>query len=243
MGNNNIENAINFYELPWDTDYFKVNCAKVVLHEPLVIDKWNYLKDKFKNYQFISIENRNSEPINSQLIGKDSTAFLADINIQFKKSLEITSQMPEGITIHKDLEMNEQIIKLADFKFSKFTADPELAKRGGNQVYRQWVINSFGKSNKYYLLSKNKDGKINGFLLHSYLDNVCTVELVAVSEDETHNGIGTNLFKGLEYVASENGCDEIRVGTQLRNIGAINFYNKIRYKQDGCHQVYHLWNL
>lgn len=45
------------------------------------------LQAKFKDYQFISITNQNSEPINTQLIGKDTSAFLADVNIQFVKNL------------------------------------------------------------------------------------------------------------------------------------------------------------
>jgi hypothetical protein len=54
--------------------------------------------------------------------------------------------MPESIKIYQAMERDEQIIKMADFQFSKFTEDPELAKRGGAEVYRQWLINSFEKA-------------------------------------------------------------------------------------------------
>lgn len=243
MKNQNIESKVTFFELQWDTKFFGVACAKAVLYKPLTVDEWTELKNKFKNYQFISIENQNSEPINAQLIGKDTTAFLADVNIQFKKKLQGMYDKPQSITIHRALERNKQIIEIAEFQFSKFLEDPELYRRGGNQVYSQWLINSFERPDKYFALSKSENGKIDGFLLYSYSGSACIIELIAVSKKVTRSGIGTDLFKGIEYVAYKQGCDEIRVGTQIRNMGAINFYHKVGCKQIGCHQVYHLWNL
>jgi dTDP-4-amino-4,6-dideoxy-D-galactose acyltransferase len=132
---------------------------------------------------------------------------------------------------------------MADFPFSKFTEDPELAKRGGAEVYRQWLINSFEKQNKFYAVAEEKNGKIEGYLLHSYSDRTCIIELVAVSSKRAKGGIGTKLFGAIEHSAYKRGCSELKVGTQVRNVGAINFYHKVGCKQVGCHEVYHLWNL
>jgi dTDP-4-amino-4,6-dideoxy-D-galactose acyltransferase len=237
-----VDNAVSFYGLKWDTDFFGVTSAKAILHRPLTLNEWDELKIKFKDYQFISIMNNNSEPVNAQLIGNDTTAFLADMNIQFEKKLVGLNELPINVTIHQALERNDQIIELADFQFSKFTEDPELGKRGGDQVYRQWLVNSFGKTDKFFALSKNETGDINGFLLFSYTDNACVIELIAASQKETKAGIGTSLFKAVEYGVHQQGFNEIKVGTQARNLGAINFYHKVGCKQVGCHQVYHLWN-
>lgn len=239
---NNLENAVTFSELTWDSSFFGVTSFKAILHKPITLSIWEELKNSFKDCHFISIINKNSEPINSQIIGKDSSAFLADVNIQFEKKLIGSIETPKNITFHQALERNEQIIEIADFQFSKFTDDPNLAKRGGEQVYQHWLINSFGQPDKFFALSKNKDEKINGFILYSYLDSACVIELIAVSQKEAKSGIGTSLFKELESVAYQNGYRNIKVGTQLRNTGAINFYHKVGCRQVGCHQVYHLWN-
>ncbi|WP_090989523.1 N-acetyltransferase [Bacillus sp. OV322] len=239
----NLKNAVTFNELNWDTEFFGVTCAKAILNLPLTLYEWIELKTRFKDYEFISIINKNSEPINAQLIGKDTSAFFGDVNIQFEKKLVGIDEKPKNVTIHQALEKNDQVIEIADFQFSKFTEDPELAKRGGNQVYQQWLINSFGKADKYYALSSDKKGDINGFLLFSYVDNSCVIELIAVSRKETQGGIGSALFKVVEYEAHQKGFNVIKVGTQVRNLGAINFYHKVGCKQVGCHQVYHLWNL
>ncbi|MFJ7729662.1 GNAT family N-acetyltransferase [Neobacillus sp. NPDC097160] len=235
------ENKITFYELDWDTEFFGVTSAKAILHKPLSLNEWDELKSRFKEYQFISIENRNSEPVNAQMIGKDTHAFLADVNIQFIKEIKEHNNVQKNITVYQSLKENNQIIEIADFQFSKFTEDPELSDRGGEQVYRQWLINSFEKPNKYFALSKDENGDINGFLLHSFFDNACVIELIAVSRGAAKGGIGTNLFKTVENAALQGGCKKIRVGTQARNMSAINFYHKVGCKQVGCHQVYHLW--
>lgn len=229
-----------FNELDWDTKYFGITSAKAVLHKPLNENEWEELKQMFKEYQFVSIVNQNSEPVNAQRIGKDTTAFLADVNIQFTKTIQSSVELPENIKIHQALEFDNQIIQIANFQFSKFTEDPELAKRGGDQVYNQWLINSFGKENKYYGLSIYNN-QINGFVLFSFQKDASLIEFIASSNTETSKGIGTKLFRAVEYVTIQKGLNKIIVGTQIRNLGAINFYHKVGCKQVGCHQVYHLW--
>lgn len=235
--------GITFCNLDWDTEYFGVTCAKVILSRPIELSEWHDLVSKFKDYQFISIENRNSEPINTQYIGKDTRAFLADVNIQFVKKVEAIHEVAENITLHQALKENNQILDLAGFQFSKFTEDPGLEGRGGDQIYRLWLRNSFEKQNKFYALYAEEPNVINGFLLHSYSDNKCVVELIATTTTKMKSGIGSKLFKAVEHAASKRGIGEINVGTQLRNTGAINFYHKVGCKQVGCHQIYHLWNL
>lgn len=243
MKEKRTEDASAFYELEWDTAFFGVICAKAVLYKPLTSKDWNELKARFDDYQFISIENRDAEPVNSQMIGRDTTAFLADVNIQFAKKIERPQEMPENITVHQALKKNVQILEIAKFQFSKFTEDTQLANRGGVQIYSQWILNSFEKPEKFFALSKDESGNLNGYVLYSYSDNACVIELIAVSQTVTKGGIGTRLFKAVEYAAHQYGTNNIQVGTQVRNIEAINFYHSVGCKQVGCHQVYHLWNL
>jgi dTDP-4-amino-4,6-dideoxy-D-galactose acyltransferase len=236
-------NAFTFYELKWDSEYFGVTSAKAILNRSLSSDEWHNLKERFRDYNFISIENRNSDPVNTQMIGKETSAYLVDVNIQFLKTLDREIEQPKSVTIHQALKRDEIIVEMADFQFSKFTEDPELAKRGGDKVYHQWLINSFNQPDKFFALSRDEHDSVNGFLLHSYSNEKCVIELIAVSKTAKQSGIGTSLFNMLENSVLLNGFNTIKVGTQERNLGAINFYNKMGCKQIGCHQVYHLWNI
>jgi dTDP-4-amino-4,6-dideoxy-D-galactose acyltransferase len=238
----NLDSAAIFIDLKWDTDFFGVSSAKATLYRSLTLNEWEELKTKFNDYQFVSIVNQNSEPVNSQMIGNDTSAFLADINIQFEKKIGNTIDIPKSIRLYNALKRNEQVLKIADFQFSKFIEDPNLAKRGGDHVYRQWIINAFDKPDKYFALSRNANDNINGFVLFSLIGNSCVIELIAVSHKESKSGIGGRLFHAVEYSAAQSGVDKIKVGTQLRNTIAINFYHKVGCKQIGSHQVYHLWN-
>lgn len=243
MFESKIEIPFHFFDLQWDTNFFGITSAKVILNKPLTQNEWLSLKMKCNKYQFISIVNKYSEPVNAQTIGKDTTAFLADVNIQFIKKLVGPYETSNSIIITQSLEKIDSILELVQFHYSKFTEDPELFKRGGAQVYSQWVQNAFNKPDKFFALSINGAGKITGFLLHSYSGNTCEIELIAVSSKEPRGGIGTALIKAVEYSAYQLGCKEIKVGTQVRNVKAINFYQKLGFKQTGAHQVYHLWNL
>ncbi|RHW32115.1 GNAT family N-acetyltransferase [Neobacillus notoginsengisoli] len=238
----NDEQSIAFYELDWDTQFFGISSAKAVLKNTIVFHDWVNLKDRFNKYEFVSIENKNSEPNNAYYIGKDTSAFLVDVNIQFEKKIQGPFELPSNITIHQSLKKNEQILKMADFQYSKFTADPQLSERGGEKVYYHWLLNSFEKSDKYFAIYRGENDKLNGFVLYSFSNNLCVIELIAVSTETAKSGIGTELFKAVEYSTAENGIQLIKVGTQLRNLAALNFYQKVGCKQVGCHQVYHLWN-
>lgn len=243
MLDSKVDNSYVFYDLEWDTSFFGITSAKVILNKPLMRNEWLSLKTKCSKYQFISIVNRYSEPVNAQIIGKDTTAFLADVNIQFSKKIEGSLEISDSIVIAQSLEKIDSILELAQFHYSKFTEDPELLKRGGDQVYIQWLQNSFNRQDKFFALAKNSTGNITGFLLHSYSGNTCEIELIAVSSKEPRSGIGSALFKAVEYSAFQFGCNEINVGTQVRNVTAINFYRKLGLKQTGAHQVFHMWNL
>jgi len=234
--------SVSIKELKWDTDFFGVSCAKVILYKSLLQEEWDIVKSSFDKYQFISIENKNSDSTNAQLIGRSTLSFLADVNIQFLKKIEEQNILPKDITIHIALEKNDYILNLAVFQFSKFIEDPELLKRGGAQVYNNWLNSSFNKPDKYFALHNDDHGKIDGFVLFNFRDDSCVIELIAVSKEKKKSGIGTALFNAVEYSAKEHGCNEIKVGTQARNIGAINFYHKCGCRQVGCHQIYHLWN-
>jgi len=233
---------VDFYELEWDTHFFGVSCAKAVLYGPLDVTQWKGLKSRFERYEFVSIENRNSDPVNAQLIGRDTSAFLTDVNIQLVKKLTSLDMASNDVRVYSSFEWDDQLLKMARFQFSKFTEDPGLLRRGGDKVYEQWISNSFGKGDKFFAISATKCGVINGFLLHSYSDDACVVELIAVSSNQVQSGIGTKLFNAVANSALRHGFDKLRVGTQVRNVSAINFYHKVGCKQIGCHQVYHLWN-
>lgn len=239
-----MSNSITIQELDWDTNFFGMTCAKIVLHKPIEKNEWYTLKKKFKDYDFVTIVNENSEPINAQLIGKEPNIFLADINIQFIKKINKKVNFPQNIKmINHSQKFLQQMIEIADFKYSRFVEDPNFAIRGGKKIYYEWIKNSVKNPGKKFVISIENNESVNGFALFSFSKKHCVIELIAVSKLKANNGIGSRLFQAVEYNALQRGVDEIVVGTQLRNLRAINFYHKVGCKQISCHQIYHLWNI
>ncbi len=229
-------------ELSWDTRFFGFSCAKVVLNQALKDDEWCSLKDRFSDFHFVTLENRDSEPSNARRIGVDTRAYLVDVNIQFIKKPGLIAERSESVIIQQAMERDEKLLSIADFPFSRFVEDPELARRGGADVHLQWIINSFARPDKHFAVAEGALGATEGFLLHSYQGTLCTIELICVAEESRKNGVGSRLFHTLEFEAVRGGCLEIGVGTQIRNQQAVNFYHKIGCTQVGCHQVFHLWS-
>ena len=63
----------------------------------------------------------------------------------------------------------------------------------------------------------------------------------AVNRKHKGNGIGHELINGIENFAEKNKLKRIKVGTQLNNISAQNFYENCGFKHVANHSIYHLW--
>ncbi|NLB54893.1 MAG: GNAT family N-acetyltransferase [Lentisphaerae bacterium] len=237
------KSVFDFQILDWDTEFFGVSVAKLTLVDTLTLDHWNRVRERFGAYELIVIENQNSDPKNAQFIGRETSAFLADINIRFHKNLDCCSVLPESIKVLSAMQRCDCVLELAKFKFSRFVEDPFLRERGGDRIYRQWILGSFEREDKFFAVAEGPKGHYEGFLLFSYKNGICIVELIAVAEGQERSGVGTRLFNAVEWHAHKQGIADIEVGTQIRNTNAINFYHKVGCKQIGNHQIYHLWNV
>ncbi|SHJ40999.1 GNAT family N-acetyltransferase [Thermoclostridium caenicola] len=230
---------ITYRDLLWDTAFFGLSCLKVILHEPLSISEWAEVENRIKSYDFVTIENQHSEPENARLIGQKTSAFLADTNIQFQKQVKFVNELHPSIRICNPMERDDRLLDIGDFRYSRFFEDKQLASRGGKEVYKQWLLNAFNKEDKYFAVSEHNNLPC-GYVLFSFTENVCIIELIAVSEQFSGQGIGAALFNAVEFEACRKGAGIIQVGTQVRNLRAINFYHKMGCKHVGSHQIYHL---
>ena len=231
----------HFFELDWDTQFFKIPCAKAVLEKPLNKDDWNKLVERSGEYAFTIVENRDAIPENSQWIGKNTKAFLADLSVVMEKELSKNSYvLPKNVEIHEAVEYNDQILKASRHTITRLISDPELLRRGGDTVLDQKLINSFGKKGKFFALSKNERDQIDGYFLFYFNEHYLQMEQASVFQSQ--KGIGTRLFQALEYAAWENGISTIKSGLSLYNIPSMNIHIKMAYKLIQCNQIYHLWN-
>lgn len=238
-------NKYEIKKLDWDTNFFGINSAKVILKEEISIcDIEDIIEElKRKNYKFITIQNVDNNDNNNIILKEINGIFLADVNVQFKKMIkedEKKSEFDKNIVIQKNMLYDEEILNISNtaFIYSRFINDKNL--KNGDKVYYEWTKNSFNKSNKLFCVYKINNKSV-GYLLFSIENKELIIELIAVNKEYKGKGIGHKLISSVVQFAIRNEIECINVGTQLNNIYAQNFYINCGFKHITNHSIYHLW--
>lgn len=232
-------------ELIWDTKFFGINCAKITLKEKINRDDIKKIEKYIEEnkIQFATIQNDNNNETNNNTLKLLKNTYLADVNIQFIKKInnKFEEYINNNIEISNNFPEDINILDISDnaFIYSRFLTDDKL--KNGNKVYREWAKNSFNKHNKFFCCY-NINKKTEGFIIFKVdsFTNSIIIELIAISEEHRHSGIGSCLIKKLEAYAAQENIDYIKVGTQLNNIEAQNFYIKNNFKHIKNNSIYHL---
>lgn len=239
-------NSFATIELEWDTEYFGLNCAKSVLNKELCTwDRRQLLEDIIK-YDFVTIVNKNNNYRNNQWLGSNTRSFLTDINIQFVKKIGEIEEYNTGdnVEISDVILKNEDICNIArtSFVFSRFFNDPNLDIKKSREIYIEWVHNAFEKKGKYFVISRINN-QISGFLLFSIepILSSAVIELLAVDNKFKGKRIGKTLMNKLDVFLKGEDIKQIKVGTQVDNSVAINFYRTCGFENIGCNSIYHYW--
>lgn len=232
----------DFIDLPWDTEYFGIKSGKIVFNAEIELQDLEDIIRKTETYDFITINNLNNTAENNILVGRYTNSFLVDTNIQFEMIVGNLKGKNYFEAINS-LEENADVLRIANnsFNFSRFYNDPFLNRSLSKQLYSNWIKNSFNNKDKYFLIAE-ENNEIYGYLLFS-LNNMgfATIELISLDKSAQGKGIGSKLLASLIYFAENNNIKKIRVGTQIDNIQAINFYMKKGFNLNSISSIYHFW--
>lgn len=232
----------DFHDLDWDTEHFGIKSGKVTLKKEITSEDLSSLKLQAGSYDFVVISNVNNNPVNNYLIGSKIDSFLVDVNIQFT----LNPDLFESHTFYPTTNMlarNEKLLSIAEesFNFSRFFNDPYLNKDLSRIIYKNWVSNSFNKVNKYFILAKEEEVLL-GFVLFSFNENKdIVIELISLTKESQGKGTGTKLISTLIDYAKQSNVKNIKVGTQIDNLQAINFYTKKGFSVTEKSSIYHYW--
>lgn len=229
--------------LKWDRDYFGVSSARVNLRGTIDERGQEKIIEFCKDYDFVTISNLDNIKENNYWIGNRMNAFLADMNIQFLKVLaDKPDYQDEKTYVMNSLSRNEQIVDIAknSFNYSRFFNDPQLPKEQAKNIYLHWTECAFGQENKYFVVSE-REGNIAGYILFSFNGDSSVIELIAVEEKYQGQRVGKSLIRTMESFVIDKGIKKIKVGTQVNNVSAAQFYNAMGFKYVSCGSIYHLW--
>lgn len=237
--------AYELIDSSWDTEYFGIRAAKVILNDMVNKDEVEMIKRFVFGYDFITITNVGNCPENNYWLACETDAFQTNINIQFFKKLPRVS--PKG-TFHTEVfeayPRNERILEIASkaFKYSRFLNDPWLNPDKAKKIYAHWVNNAFDKAGRYFVIAKNHEETV-GFMLFSIDQKTLSarIELIAIDEIHRGNSVGKSLIYKMELFIKQKGINLIMVGTQLDNLSAHSFYNSCGFKLVNYNSIYHYW--
>jgi ribosomal protein S18 acetylase RimI-like enzyme len=232
------------YGLNWDTEYFGIKSAKIILKKPIDQDRQEELLRYCNNFDFNTIVNKGNNPRNNLWIAAKTNAILTDVNVQFVKKVECVRCLDQSSNILCNLPENKSILDIAEKEFvcSRFFNDSFLEKSKAKNIYSYWTKCAFNKSEKYFVIN-TRNNEVAGYLLFS-LDSkikVAFIELIAVREKFKEQKVGKSMIRKLENYLCNKKIETIRVGTQMDNISATNFYVSNKFKYSECSSIYHYW--
>lgn len=245
MSNLNNE-RLRAYDLDWDTQHFGVKCARVDLNSKITQDDMLHIKTFINENEFITITVQKGNIQNNYYVAKKLGAVLSDVNLQFIKipveNNDVLKDMDYIVSNNYSYDLDLVELSKKCFKYSRFFNDNNILIDQAKEVYSNWVINSFNKENKYFIVAK-KNNKSIGYLLFSINDkNEIIIELVCISNEHQGQGVGRRLIEVVNSFSIKEGISFIKVGTQIENLEAINFYQSCGFKLVDVVYIYHLWS-
>lgn len=237
-------------ESKWDSNIFNKKVGVINLETNLTSREINSLQKEVTKFDLVVVKDFTKNFGNSEIISNKLNGYIVDLNVQFFKNVSTNNQESiENIDLEKTLNSQEKlkIIKIASkaFEHSRFYNDGNIEKELANKIFEKWVENSFENNSKRFILYKS-DEEVLGFLLLNINDfnEEIIIELIAVDNSVVAKGIGKILMNKFEssFSSEKYGKYLFKVGTQINNITAMNFYIKHNYKMSRESRTYHIWN-
>ena len=227
--------------LDWDSKYFGFPCGRLVFSVDGIETVGEKMLEEIKKYMFITAVCPEGNSVAREWLGKQTMAYLADVNLQMEKRLcEIPASACSAIS-YINTEKNG-LLELAGaaFQHSRFLQDSNISKGKAAGVYQSWVKNALSSPKKQVAIYQDSKG-LQGFVVFSQELTSVRIELIAVSPRSRGKGIGTCLLDEVDRYAWENGLHLVRVGTQIENKRAVHFYFAHGFILENVQYIYHWW--
>ena len=227
--------------LEWDTSYFGVTCAKVVIGAGLTPGALGLLYDAIRSHKFTAVFNEGGDWRVSEIVYAIPGSRLTDAPVQLRRP--VTNEAFDGtITISDKLPTEEGMLEIAGSSFLKgrFYKDPNISEAQASGLYASWVRGAFYSPGRYFIVPA--DG--SGFALVSDMEDGkgLDIELIAVSKNRRGQGIGSAIIKRINGFAHSRGRSYLNVVTQTENYPALRLYAGNGFVYVKTSYVFHIWS-
>jgi ribosomal protein S18 acetylase RimI-like enzyme len=231
----------------WDTNYFGVRSGKLLLHRPIGEQDMRRISFWAQDFDFVTILNRGNCASNNVLLHRsDLCPLFTDMNVTFTRAVGMPAlRLPAtefDFNVSASVPPDEAIREIAAtcFAYSRFYNDPNLPADKARQVYVHWVNSAFNREDRFFVTATH-NGLTQGFVLFRHDSKGSVIELIGVNQALKKAGIGAQLVHQMAKYVESLGVEQVQVGTQLSNRGAMKFYQRLGFTCEGCTAVFHAW--
>ena len=223
-------------KLEWDSQFFRFHVGDVFLEK-------NFSESRVFNsdcFSFFQVRSRNS----FEIISDTHSLSYVETKIIFNKILKESNRLEEGVIDFDDSPLiSNSLYDLAyeSGKFSRYRLDKNFSEVKFKKLYQIWIENSINKSfaSKIFYIKENEN--ILGFVTVKINDDVAQIGLIGVLPVAQGKGLGKKLLLKTENYCFENNVKIIQIPTQLENILACKFYEKMGYQISEKIIIKHYW--
>lgn len=222
-------------ELTWDSQFFKRKMGELkITSESLNQLETIIKKAKDKNFKYIICKIKSQDVVFIKLL-EALGFYLSDIGVTWEidavkfsfKGVRKNSIISAPIKVATDRDI-PWLKKMSGSLFleSRFYSDPFFPKEEADKLYQTWIENSVkGKVADVVFCVPN----IGFVTCKKSSVNIGEIILIGIKEDFKGKGVGTLLIEEVVKWFKTQGVNLISVRTQLRNLNAMNFYNKLGF--------------
>lgn len=233
--------------LDWDSEFFGCRIAQISCHR-LSDDEVAAVSDWCANQQIDCLYFLADADDLATIRRVEANHFhLVDIRVTLSKRFELLAHkkhvgFPEIIRFHceGDLANLKAIAKNAHHD-SRFYADSHFPVQQCEALYETWIEKSCRGYADAVLVAENHGRAIGYISCHVTEAQAGKIGLVGVDEAMRGQGIGQRLLAAsLEWFQAQ-GCSQVTVVTQGRNIQAQRLYQKHGFLTQSLQLWYHRW--
>ena len=126
----------------------------------------------------------------------------------------------------------------SSFSLTRFHTDPNIDNSKADLLWIEYLKNFIPSKNKYIYVAK-MEGECVGVILINMFNKVANISYIAVIEEYRSFGVGKKL---IQKIISDFSDFEIKTGTQVKNIKALNFYIQNGFAISNTYSIFHRWS-
>jgi dTDP-4-amino-4,6-dideoxy-D-galactose acyltransferase len=234
-----------FKMLDWDSQFFGYKIAAFKPSNLEINELHSILRDLSMNsfklaYCFVKpsdeISNHSLKSVSGLLVDEKITFITKTYDDKYLKRYPDIKQYDLPYASEK-----LKFLALQSGVFSRFKIDPNFHNDEFKKLYFEWIEKSVKKeiSDEILVYFDNEEEK--GFITLVIKDNVGSIGLIAVDENERGKSIGRKLVHEAFCYFNEKKTDSVEVVSQLANKGACEFYKSLGFEVKNVVNIYHLW--